>query len=230
MQVTKKAIVLLSGGIDSSTTLAITKDLGFSVFALTFNYGQIHHAELQSAKMMARQIGVAQHLIFKLDLANLVSSSLTGDSEIPKMRSMGNILSEIPSTYVPGRNLVFLSIALSWAESIGSYDIFIGANSIDYSGYPDCRPEFIDAFQKCANLATKVGIEGKNVAIHAPLISMSKGEIIKKGVELGIDFSLSHSCYDPDSNGRACGVCDSCTLRKKGFKEAGVKDPTDYFA
>lgn len=228
MQVTKTAVVLLSGGIDSSTTLAIAKNLGFSIFALTFNYGQTHQAELQSAKKLAEQIGVARHLIFKLDLADLVSSALTGDSEIPKMRTIKNISSEIPTTYVPGRNLVFLSIALSWAETIGSYDIFIGANSIDYSGYPDCRPEFIKTFQKCANLATKAGVEGKNLTIHAPLISMSKGEIIKKGIELGVDYSLSHSCYDPDSLGRACGVCDSCMLRMKGFQEAGVEDPIDY--
>jgi len=228
MQESKKAVVLLSGGIDSSTTLAIAKSLGFSVFALTFNYGQTHQVELDSAKKIARLIGVFQHVVFKLDLAKLVSSALTGNMKIPKKRPIKDINSEIPSTYVPGRNLIFLSIALSWAETIGSYDIFIGANSIDYSGYPDCRPEFIEAFQICTNLATKAGVEGKNITIHAPLISMSKGEIIKKGIDLGIDYSQCHSCYDPDSLGRACGSCDSCILRKNGFREAGIKDPTNY--
>jgi len=224
----KKAVVLLSGGIDSSTTLAVTKSLGFDTYAITFSYGQRHRAELESAGNVAKHLKVRRHLIFDLDLRKISRSALTGTSEIPKNRSMGQIGAGIPATYVPARNLVFLSIALAWAETMGARDIFIGANTIDYSGYPDCRPEFIESFERCANLATKAGVEGEQIKIHAPLIDLTKQEIIKKGLDLGVDFSLTHSCYDPGPNGRACGGCDSCLLRKKGFEEAGILDPISY--
>lgn len=224
----RRAVILLSGGIDSSTTLAIAKDLGYIVHALTFKYGQRHQIELNSALKIARHMGVEEHLTFEVDLKKIAKSALTGSSEVPKKRNMSRISSQIPPTYVPARNLVFLSIAVSWAETLKAERIFIGANAVDFSGYPDCRPEFIHAFQKCANLASKAGVEGKEIVIEAPLIGLTKAEIIKKGIDLGLDYGLTHSCYDPTPDGAACGSCDSCLLRKKGFSEACVADPTRY--
>lgn len=221
----KKAVVLLSGGIDSTTVLAITFDQGFEVYAISFRYGQRHEFELEAAKRIAKLFSVAQHLMIDINLRAIGGSALTADVEVPKDRKLDQ---NIPITYVPARNTIFLSLALSWAEVLGAYDIFIGANAIDFSGYPDCRPEFIAAFEKLANLATKVGVEGKHFTIHAPLISLTKAQIIKKGLQLGVDYSLTRSCYDPSPDGRACGLCDSCLLRKKGFQEAGVEDPTAY--
>lgn len=223
-----RAVVLLSGGIDSSTTLAIAKNSDFAVYAMTFLYGQLHKIELESARKVAKHLGVEEHLFFELDLAKIGESALTGMGEVAKNRTIDQIGAGIPATYVPARNLIFLSIALSWAETLGAYDVFIGANAIDYSGYPDCRPEFLEAFQRCANLATKAGVEGKKIRIQAPLMNLTKGEIIKKGNELGLDFRLTHSCYDPEPGGKACGKCDSCLLRKKGFEEAGIPDPIEY--
>jgi 7-cyano-7-deazaguanine synthase len=224
----RKAVVLLSGGIDSSTTLAVAKNLGFEIYAISFKYGQRHQIELESAKELAKYFEVKKHMIFEIDMKKIIKSALTSALEVPKERSLNEIGTEIPTTYVPARNIIFLSIALGWAETTNAYDIFIGANAVDYSGYPDCRPEFVEAFQKLANLATKTGVEGKQIKVHAPLISLTKGEIIKKGIELGVDYSLTHSCYDPSPNGEACGRCDSCLLRKKGFKEAGIEDPIEY--
>ncbi len=224
----KKAIVLLSGGIDSATTLAIAKDSGYEVYAISFRYGQRHHFEIEAAKKIAIGMGVKRHLVMDIDLASFGGSALTDDIPVPKRGEVEGIGNEIPVTYVPARNIIFLSLALGWAEVLECADIFIGVNVLDYSGYPDCREEFIKAFEKAANLGTRNGVEGKRVNIHTPLITLSKAEIIKKGVVLGIDYSLTHSCYDPDDRGRACGKCDSCLLRKKGFEEAGVEDPTVY--
>ena len=224
----KKAVVLLSGGIDSSTTLAIAKDSGFEVYAISFRYGQRHHFEIDAAKKIAGKVDVKEHLIMNFDLSSFGGSALTDKIPVPKNKRVEDIGKEIPVTYVPARNIIFLSLALGWAEVLGVTDIFIGVNAIDYSGYPDCRPEFIRAFEKTANLGTKSGVEGNIIKIHTPLISLSKAEIIKKGIELGVDYSLTHSCYDPDDRGRACGNCDSCLLRKKGFFDAGVEDPTSY--
>jgi 7-cyano-7-deazaguanine synthase len=224
----KKALVLLSGGIDSATALAIAKDSGYEVYAISFRYGQRHHFEIEAAKKISISMGVKKHLLMDIDLSSFKGSALTGKIPVPKMEKVEDIGKEIPVTYVPARNIIFLSLALGWAEVLGCTDIFIGVNAIDYSGYPDCREEFIKAFEKAANLGTKVGVEGKRIKIHTPLISLSKSEIIKKGLKLGVDYSLTHSCYDPDEKGRACGKCDSCLLRKKGFKEAGVTDPTVY--
>jgi len=224
----KKAVVLLSGGIDSSTTLAIAKDLGYEVYAISFRYGQRHHFEIDAAKKIAGKMGVKEHLILDIDLSSFGGSALTDDIPVPKRGKVEDIGEEIPVTYVPARNIIFLSLALGWAEVLSAIDIFIGVNAIDYSGYPDCRPEFIEAFEKAVNLGTKSGVEGNRIKIHTPLISLSKAEIIKKGIKLGVDYSLTHSCYDPDQEGRACGECDSCILRKKGFEEAGVEDPTVY--
>ena len=224
----KKAVVLLSGGIDSATTLAIAKDSGYEVYAISFRYGQRHVFELEAAKKIAEQMDVVKHLIMDIDLSSFGGSALTDKINVPKMHKVKDIGKEIPVTYVPARNLIFLSLALGWAEVLGSTDLFIGVNAVDYSGYPDCRPEFIEAFEKTANLGTKIGVEGKRIIVHTPLISLAKAEIIKKGVELGVDYSLTHSCYDPDDKGRACGSCDSCLLRKKGFEKAGVEDPTFY--
>jgi len=224
----KKAVVLLSGGIDSATTLAIAKDSGYEVYAISFRYGQRHHFEIEAAKKIAIAMGVNRHLIMDIDLASFGGSALTDDIPIPKRDEVEDIGKEIPVTYVPARNIVFLSLALGWAEVMGVSEIFIGVNVIDYSGYPDCRSEFIAAFEKAANLGTKSGAEGRKIKIHTPLISLTKSEIIKRGLELGVDYSLTHSCYDPDEEGRACGNCDSCLLRKKGFEEAGVEDPTAY--
>jgi 7-cyano-7-deazaguanine synthase len=224
----KKAVLLLSGGIDSATCGAIAKNEGFALYAMSFSYGQRHTIELESAKKVASHLGVTEHRIVSIDLAALGGSSLTSLQEVPKNRDLHSGKSTIPSTYVPARNTIFLSFALGWAETLESRDIFIGVNAIDYSGYPDCRPEFIGAFQRMANLATRAGVEGRHLTLHTPLLKLTKGDIIRKGVALGMDYRLTHSCYDPSQDGAACGQCDSCRIRKKGFEEAGVKDPTRY--
>ena len=225
----KKAVVLLSGGIDSTTAMAIAKHEGFEIYSLSFSYGQRHAFELKAAQKAADAIGVAKHLVINVDIEQIGGSSLTDDIDVPKDRDEISMSREIPVTYVPARNTIFLSYALAWAEVLESSDIFIGVNAIDYSGYPDCRPEYTEAFERMANLATKAGVEGiTKIRIRTPLIHLTKAQIIKKGVELGIDYSLTHSCYDPGPQGLACGRCDSCFLRKKGFKEAGIPDPTKY--
>jgi 7-cyano-7-deazaguanine synthase len=222
----KKAVLLLSGGIDSTTCGAIAKHEGYAVYAMSFAYGQRHAIELASAKTVARHLDVIEHRVVSIDLAAFGGSALTSSREVPKKRDLSEGV--IPSTYVPARNTIFLSFALGWAEVLDSRDIFIGVNAIDYSGYPDCRPEFIGAFQRMANLATKAGIEGKPCTIHTPLIKLTKADIIRKGLSLGVDYRYTHSCYDPDPDGAACGECDSCVIRKKGFSDAGVPDPTRY--
>ncbi|MFH2043872.1 MAG: 7-cyano-7-deazaguanine synthase QueC [Pseudomonadota bacterium] len=222
----KKAIVLLSGGLDSTTVMAIAKHEGFDLFGMSFFYGQRHFHELNAAKKIAEVFKAKKHIIINIDLDKIGGSALTADIKVPKSRSLNSISKGIPVTYVPARNTIFLSHALAWAEVMKSVDIFIGVNAIDYSGYPDCRPEFIKAFERMANLATKAGVEGQNrLKINTPLIKMTKAQIIKKGIELGVDYSLTHSCYDPGPDGSACGLCDSCFLRKKGFEEAGLTDP-----
>ena len=229
--VTKTAIVLLSGGLDSATVLAIAKTEGYSVCALTFRYGQRHEFEIEAAKRVAERLGVARHVIAEIDLRSIGGSALTDDIEVPKNRSGEEIGTGIPITYVPARNTIFLSYALAWAEATESRDIFIGVNALDYSGYPDCRPEYIEAFQRMANLATKAAVEGGGkVEIHTPLIHLSKAEIIRKGLELGVDYALTHTCYDPGPEGIACGECDACLLRLKGFEENGIPDPIAYLA
>ena len=225
----KKAVVLLSGGLDSTTTLAIARDQGYETYAMSFRYGQRHTVELQCAKEVANTLGVKQRTIVDIDLRTFGGSALTADIEVPKDRSDAEMGDGIPITYVPARNTIFLSYALAWAEVLAADTIFIGVNAIDYSGYPDCRPEYIAAYQAMANLATQAGVEGKTkLKIRAPLIDKTKAEIIQIGAALGVDYSLTLSCYDPDADGRACGGCDSCLLRKKGFKEAGIPDPTRY--
>jgi 7-cyano-7-deazaguanine synthase len=225
----KKAVVLLSGGIDSTTTLAIAQKMGFTTYALSFRYGQRHEVELEAALRIAQHFNIAEHLILDIDLRLIGGSALTGNIDVPKSRSVEQMGKDIPVTYVPARNTIFLSYALAWAEVIGSFDIFIGVNALDYSGYPDCRKEYIAAYEKMANLATKAGVEGhQKLTIHTPLIEMSKADIIRKGIELGVDYSLTHSCYDPSAAGLACGECDSCLLRLKGFRDAGVSDPGRY--
>jgi 7-cyano-7-deazaguanine synthase len=225
----QKAVVLLSGGIDSTTTLAIAQKMGFTIYVLSFRYGQRHQIELEAAVSIARNFFVAKHLIVDIDLRLIGGSALTGNIDVPKSRSVEQMGKDIPVTYVPARNTIFLSYALAWAEVIGSFDIFIGVNALDYSGYPDCRSEYIAAYEKMANLATKAGVEGnQKLTIHTPLIEMSKADIIRKGIELGVDYSLTHSCYDPSAGGLACGECDSCLLRLKGFQEAGMSDPGKY--
>jgi 7-cyano-7-deazaguanine synthase len=223
-----RAVVLLSGGIDSTTTLAICVRQGFEAYALSFDYGQRHQKEVAAAQQIARALGAHEHRIAKIDLRIFGGSALTDAIAVPKRRSAAEIAHSIPVTYVPARNTIFLAYALAWAEVLGAHDIFIGVNAIDYSGYPDCRPEFIAAFEKLARLATKSGTEGTPFQIHAPLISMSKAEIIQKGARLGVDFSLTHTCYDPGADGIACGQCDACQLRRKGFYEAGIADPIRY--
>lgn len=224
-----KAVVLLSGGLDSTTTLAIARSEGYETYALSFRYGQRNNVELKCAKNNARLLGVKQHTIIDINLRLFGASALTADIDVPKDRNEEVMTSGIPITYVPARNTIFLSYALSWAEVLSSDTIFIGVNAVDYSGYPDCRPEYIQAYQKMANLATQTGVEGKTkLTICTPLIDKTKAEIIKIGTDLGVDYSLTLSCYDPDSHGRACGRCDSCQLRKRGFKEAGIPDPTHY--
>ena len=224
----KRAVVLLSGGIDSTTTLAIAIAEGYEAYALSFDYGQRHQIETEAARRVADSLGAKEHLIAKIDLRVFGGSALTDELDVPKQRSENDIAHDIPVTYVPARNTIFLAYALAWAEVTSANDIFIGVNAIDYSGYPDCRPEFIEAFESMANLGTKAGIEGRRFQIHAPLIKFSKAEIIRKAVELGVDLSLTHSCYDPSPEGLACAECDSCLLRLKGFREAGVKDPVRY--
>ncbi|MBD3318035.1 MAG: 7-cyano-7-deazaguanine synthase QueC [Chitinivibrionales bacterium] len=224
----KRAIVLLSGGIDSATCAVIARNEGFELYAMTFRYGQRHAVEIEAAKRIAENIGVIEHHIVDVDLAAFGGSALTADIAVPKARSAAAMESGIPSTYVPARNTIFLSFGLGWAEVTESRDIFIGVNAVDYSGYPDCRPEYIEAYQKMAALATKAGVEGMPVSIHTPLISLTKAQIIQTGARLGLDYGLTHSCYDPSPEGAACGCCDSCLLRKKGFSEAGVLDPTRY--
>jgi len=224
----KRAVVLLSGGIDSTTTLAIAIAEGCEAYALSFDYGQRHQIEMEAARRVADSLGARQHRVAKIDLCVFGGSALTDDIDVPKQRSETEIAHGIPITYVPARNTIFLAYALAWAEVIQASDIFLGVNAIDYSGYPDCRPEFIEAFENLANLGTKASVEGRRFQIHTPLIKFSKAEIICKAVELGIDLSLTHSCYDPSSEGLACGECDSCLLRLKGFREAGITDPIRY--
>ncbi len=221
----KKAVILLSGGLDSITVLAHAKQKGYQCYALSFEYGQRHNAELNAAKKIAEHYQVSEHKIIRIDLGSIGGSALTDEHiDVPKTPQQG-----IPVTYVPARNTIFLSFALGWAEVLGSTDIFIGVNAVDYSGYPDCRPEFIDAFQNLANLATKTTVEGENILIHTPLIQLSKADIIKQGLELGVDYRQTVSCYAADEQGRACGQCDACRLRAAGFSAAGVEDPTRYY-
>ena len=224
----KRAVVLLSGGIDSTTTLAITIAEGYQSYALSFDYGQRHKIETRAARHAAESLGTKEHRIAKIDLRVFGGSALTDGIDVPKHRSQTEIAHGIPVTYVPARNTIFLAYALAWAEVIRATDILIGVNAIDYSGYPDCRPEFIAAFEEMANAGTKAGVEGRRFQIHTPLIKLSKADIIRKAVELGVDLSLTHSCYDPTPEGLACGECDSCLLRLKGFREAGIKDPIRY--
>jgi len=220
----KKAVILLSGGLDSITCLAIAKQEGFECYAMSFRYGQRHTIELDKAAEIAKKMGVKEHIIVDIDLRKFGGSALTEDIAVPKKASSP---SEIPITYVPARNTIFLSFALGWAEVLKAYNIYIGVNSVDYSGYPDCRPEYIEAYEKMANLATREGVEGRKMKIETPLLSITKGEIIKKGLSLGVDYSLTITCYDP-VDGKSCGKCDSCLLRLKGFKDAGIKDPIKY--
>ncbi len=222
----KKAVVLLSGGLDSATVLAIARREGYELFALSFSYGQRHVWELEAAKRVAASIGVAQHRVAEIDLRVFGGSALTDNIAVPKGRAIDEMSHGIPVTYVPARNTIFLSFALAWAEVLGSSDVFIGVNALDYSGYPDCRPEFIEAFEKMANLATKAGVEGRQLLkIHTPLIALSKAQIIATGIKLDVDYALTSSCYDPSSTGEPCGQCDSCLLRQKGFRENGIDDP-----
>ncbi|MFO0846754.1 MAG: 7-cyano-7-deazaguanine synthase QueC [Gemmataceae bacterium] len=225
---TKRAVVLLSGGLDSATALAVARRDGFACFALTVAYGQRHQAELDASRRVAAALGAAEHKVMQLDLRSFGGSALTGDLAVPHGRSEAEMASSIPVTYVPARNTVFLALALAHAEVVGAFDIFLGVNAVDYSGYPDCRPEFVRAFEALANLATKAGVEGGRFRIHAPLIDLSKADIVRQGVALGVDYGLTHSCYDPSPEGLACGDCDSCALRRAGFAAAGVPDPTRY--
>ncbi len=218
-----RAVVLLSGGLDSATAAAIGRSEGFDLYALTVAYGQRHRCEIESARAVARALGVVRHVELQVDLSAFGGSALTDAIEVPKDRDLE--ASDIPATYVPARNTVFLALALAWAETLGAQDIYIGVNALDYSGYPDCRSEFVEAFERLAGLATKAGVEGVRLRIHAPLMRMTKAEIIRRGLALGVDYGLTHSCYDPDASGRGCGHCDSCLLRAKGFAEAGVRDP-----
>ena len=224
----QRAIVLLSGGIDSATTFAVARQQGYAVHALSFEYGQRHGIEITAAKRIAHQLGAIEHRIITIDLRSFGGSALTDVIAVPKHRSANEIEREIAVTYVPARNTIFLSYALAWAEVIGARDIFIGVNTVDYSGYPECRPEFIAQFERLANVATKAGVSGDSFRIHAPLIEMTKAKIVRTGTKLGVDFSLTHSCYDPAENGEACGECDSCLLRATGFVEAEIPDPTRY--
>jgi 7-cyano-7-deazaguanine synthase len=227
----RPAVVLLSGGLDSTTTLAIATAKGFECHALTVRYGQRHVVELEAARRVAQALGATEHKIVAIDLRAFGGSALTADIPVPKDRTDAEIARGIPVTYVPARNTIFLSLALAWAEVLGAHDIFLGVNALDYSGYPDCRPEFLEAFERLANLATKAGVEGwRKLTIHTPLIRMSKKEILRTGLDLGVDYGLTVSCYDPDDAGAACGSCDACRLRLKGFAELGLKDPARYCA
>ncbi len=224
-----KAVCLLSGGLDSSTCLAVARREGFECYAVSFDYGQRHKVELEAARRVAAALGAVRHVIVTVDLRAIGGSALTDEIAVPKGREVSEMAAEIPVTYVPARNTVFLSIALGWAEVLGASDIFLGVNAVDYSGYPDCRPEFLRAFERLANLATKAGVEGDTRwKVHAPLLRLSKAEIVRLATELGVDPRLTHSCYDPAPDGRACGVCDSCRLRRNGFEEAGLEDPIEY--
>lgn len=225
----EKAVVLSSGGLDSTTVMAIAKEQGYEIYSLSFDYGQRHALELEAARKVALALGAKEHRIIHIDLGTMGGSALTSDMEVPKSRSEEEMKKEIPITYVPARNTIFLSYALAWAEILGAADIFIGVNAMDYSGYPDCRPEYISAFETMANLALKAAVEGRmKIKIRTPVIKMTKAEIIRKGLELGVDYRLTHSCYDPSPEGKACGQCDSCLLRKKGFQQAGIPDPIEY--
>ncbi|HPH41879.1 MAG TPA: 7-cyano-7-deazaguanine synthase QueC [Syntrophorhabdaceae bacterium] len=225
----KKAVVLLSGGIDSTTTAAIAKNEGYVVYCISFDYGQRHLIELRAAREIAAKIDAKEHMIVNIDMRKIGGSALTSSLDVPKGRFEKKIAQNIPITYVPARNTIFLSYSLAWAEVLLASDIFIGVNAVDYSGYPDCRPEYIGAFENMANLSIKSAVEGKiKIKIHTPIINLSKAEIIRKGIELGVDYSMTHSCYDPTDDGKACGFCDSCELRRKGFRQAGVPDPTIY--
>lgn len=229
LQKNRKAVILSSGGLDSTTILYLAKYQGYKIYSLSFNYGQRHKHELKAAKRLANIIGTEEHLVLNIELDRIGGSALTDDINVPKSGLKPNPDHAIPVTYVPARNTIFLSYALAWAEVLSASDIFIGVNALDYSGYPDCRPEYIKAFEKMANLATKTGVEGiTKIKILTPLINLTKAEIIKKGIKLGIDYSLTHSCYDPAIDGKACGRCESCVLRKKGFQKAEIKDPTLY--
>lgn len=220
------AVVLLSGGLDSATALAIAQAAGFEIAALSFRYGQRHAVELAAARRIAAARGVARHIILDIDLRPFGGSALTADLPVPKHDAVEDIGGDVPITYVPARNTVFLALALAWAETLGANDLFVGVNALDYSGYPDCRPEFIAAFEQLANLATKAAVQdGRRLTVHAPLIHWTKAEIIRRGLELGVDYGLTTSCYDPDDSGRPCGRCDSCLLRQRGFSEAGITDP-----
>jgi 7-cyano-7-deazaguanine synthase len=226
MMTRRKAVVLLSGGLDSTTALAIAKTDGFELYAMSFRYGQRHVIELESAQRIAAQTGVRKHVIVDINLRQFGGSALTDDMAVPKGRAIDAMSEGIPLTYVPARNTVFLSFALAWAETLGSQDIFIGVNALDYSGYPDCRPEYIEAYERMANLATKAGVEGgQRLKIHTPLIQLSKAQIIARGLDLGVDYASTSSCYDPSSDGEPCAACDSCLLRAKGFNEVGIVDP-----
>ena len=226
MSSARKAVCLLSGGLDSATCLALARRDGFDCYALSFDYGQSHHVELDAAARVAASLRASQHRTLLIDLRQFGHSALTADVAVPKGRSSNEMSAEIPITYVPARNTIFLSFALAWAEALEAADIFIGVNALDYSGYPDCRPEYIESFERMANLATKSAVEGRTrVTLHAPLIRLTKAGIVKLAAELGLDFRLTHSCYDPEPSGRPCGACDSCILRRKGFEEAGVVDP-----
>lgn len=225
----KRAVVLSSGGIDSTTVMAIAKSEGYELYSLSFRYGQRHAIELEAARRIAQAFHVREHLVIDIDLGTIGGSALTDNIDVPKERFGEEMPKEIPITYVPARNTIFLSYALAWAEVLRAADIFIGVNAVDYSGYPDCRPEYIEAFEKMANLATKAGVEGViAVRIRTPIIHMTKAEIITRGSALGVGYEMTHSCYDPSPEGNACGLCDSCQLRKKGFREAGIPDPTQY--
>lgn len=229
MTPSKRAVVLLSGGLDSTTTLAIARSEGFEPYALTFRYGQRHGLEIDAARRVAGHLGVAEHVVLDIDLGQLGGSALTRAIAVPKHRSDSDMRSGIPVTYVPARNTIFLSFALAFAEVSGTGDIFIGVNALDYSGYPDCRPEYIDAFQRMADLATKAGVEGRqNLTIHTPLMHLTKREIVERGARLGVDFALTFTCYDPSVRGISCGECDACRLRRAGFAEAGIEDPLPY--
>jgi 7-cyano-7-deazaguanine synthase len=224
----EKAVALSSGGLDSTTAMAVAKSEGFDIYSLSFSYGQRHSVELEAARRVAEALNVKKHLVIPIDMKRIGGSALTDDIEVPKDRAEAEMGQNIPVTYVPARNTIFLAYALGWAEVLGASDIFIGVNHVDYSGYPDCRPEFIAAFELMANLATRAGVEGRKIRIRTPLIHLSKAGIIQKGMALGVDYGLTHSCYDPSPEGKACGRCDSCVLRRKGFEAAGVKDPTLY--